>query len=45
MYLDAVIEEFLLDVVVYTVDHNAMKKLVKSGEILIEVERVVGKLG
>jgi histidine ammonia-lyase len=25
-------------------DHNAMKKLVKSGEILIEVEKVVGKL-
>jgi histidine ammonia-lyase len=26
-------------------DHNAMKKLVKSGEILIEVEKVVGELG
>ncbi len=26
-------------------DHNAMKKLVKSGEILEEVEKVVGKLG
>jgi histidine ammonia-lyase len=26
-------------------DHNAMKKLVKSGEILNEVEKVVGKLG
>ena len=26
-------------------DHNAMKKLVKSGEILSEVEKVVGKLG
>jgi histidine ammonia-lyase len=26
-------------------DHNAMKKLVKSGEILDEVEKVVGKLG
>ncbi len=25
-------------------DHNAMKKLVKSGEILSEVEKVVGKL-
>jgi len=26
-------------------DHNAMKKLVKSGEILNEVEQVVGELG
>jgi len=26
-------------------DHNAMKKLVKSGEILNEVEKVVGALG
>jgi len=26
-------------------DHNAMKKLVKSGEILSEVEKVVGRLG
>ena len=26
-------------------DHNAMKKLVKSGEILDEVEKVVGELG
>lgn len=26
-------------------DHNAMKKLVQSGEILVEVENVVGKLG
>ena len=26
-------------------DHNAMKKLVKSGEILEEVEKVVGELG
>jgi len=26
-------------------DHNAMKKLVKSGEILREVEKVVGELG
>jgi len=26
-------------------DHNAMKKLVKSGEILSEVEKVVGELG
>jgi histidine ammonia-lyase len=26
-------------------DHNAMKKLVKSGEILSEVEKTVGKLG
>jgi histidine ammonia-lyase len=26
-------------------DHNAMKKLVKSGEILVEVEKVVGALG
>jgi histidine ammonia-lyase len=26
-------------------DHNAMKKLVKSGEILKEVEKTVGKLG
>ena len=26
-------------------DHNAMKKLVQSGEILIEVEKVVGELG
>ncbi len=26
-------------------DHNAMKKLVKSGEILAEVEKVVGELG
>jgi histidine ammonia-lyase len=26
-------------------DHNAMKKLVKSGEILVEVEKVVGELG
>jgi histidine ammonia-lyase len=26
-------------------DHNAMKKLVESGEILVEVEKVVGKLG
>lgn len=26
-------------------DHNAMKKLVKSGEILEEVEKAVGKLG
>ena len=26
-------------------DHNAMKKLVKSGEILEEVEKLVGKLG
>lgn len=25
-------------------DHNAMKKLVKSGEILEEVEKVVGEL-
>jgi histidine ammonia-lyase len=25
-------------------DHNAMKKLVKSGEILDEVEKAVGKL-
>jgi hypothetical protein len=25
-------------------DHNAMKKLVKSGEIVIEVEKVVGGL-
>ena len=26
-------------------DHNKMMKLVKSGEILDEVEKVVGKLG
>ena len=26
-------------------DHNAMKKLVKSGEILEEVENLLGKLG
>ena len=26
-------------------DHNAMKALVKSGEILDEVEKVVGELG
>jgi histidine ammonia-lyase len=26
-------------------DHNAMKKLVKSGEILSEVEKAVGELG
>jgi histidine ammonia-lyase len=26
-------------------DHNAMKKLVMSGEILEEVEREIGKLG
>jgi hypothetical protein len=26
-------------------DHNAMKKLVKSGEILSAVEKMVGKLG
>ena len=26
-------------------DHNAMKALVKSGEILDEVEKVLGKLG
>lgn len=26
-------------------DHNAMKKLVQSSEILEEVENVVGKLG
>jgi hypothetical protein len=26
-------------------DHNAMKALVKSGEILEEVEKVAGKLG
>ena len=26
-------------------DHNKMKALVKSGEILDEVEKVVGKLG
>jgi len=26
-------------------DHNAMKKLVQSGEILVEVEKVVGNLG
>jgi histidine ammonia-lyase len=26
-------------------DHNAMKKLVKSGEVLSEVEKVVGELG
>ncbi|MFL7869671.1 MAG: hypothetical protein AB8I58_12640 [Anaerolineales bacterium] len=26
-------------------DHNVMKELVKSGEILEEVEKVVGKLG
>ena len=26
-------------------DHNAMKELVKSGEILSEVEKVVGELG
>jgi len=26
-------------------DHNAMMKLVKSGEILEDVEKVVGKLG
>jgi hypothetical protein len=26
-------------------DHNAMKKLVKSGEISEEVEKVTGKLG
>lgn len=26
-------------------DHNAMKKLVKSGEILEEVEKAVGELG
>jgi len=26
-------------------DHNAMKKLVKSGKILEEVEKLVGKLG
>ncbi|HMD80351.1 MAG TPA: aromatic amino acid lyase, partial [Anaerolineales bacterium] len=26
-------------------DHNAMKRLVQSGEILEEVEKVVGKLG
>ncbi|HRQ33632.1 MAG TPA: aromatic amino acid lyase, partial [Anaerolineales bacterium] len=26
-------------------DHNAMKKLVKSGEILEEVEKTVGELG
>ena len=26
-------------------DHNAMKKLVQSGEILAEVEKMVGKLG
>jgi len=26
-------------------DHNAMKKLVKSGEILVEVEKAVGMLG
>jgi hypothetical protein len=26
-------------------DHNTMKKLVKSGEILEEVEKVVGDLG
>jgi histidine ammonia-lyase len=26
-------------------DHNAMKKLVKSGEILNEIEKVVGNLG
>jgi hypothetical protein len=26
-------------------DHNAMKALVKSGEILDKVEEVVGKLG
>lgn len=26
-------------------DHNTMKELVKSGEILEEVEKVVGKLG
>ncbi len=26
-------------------DHNAMKRLVQSGEILVEVEKVVGELG
>jgi histidine ammonia-lyase len=26
-------------------DHNKMKALVKSGEILVEVEKVVGSLG
>jgi histidine ammonia-lyase len=26
-------------------DHNAMKKLIQSGEILVEVEKVTGKLG
>jgi hypothetical protein len=26
-------------------DHNAMKKLLQSGEILEEVEKVVGELG
>jgi histidine ammonia-lyase len=26
-------------------DHNAMKELVRSGEILVEVERIVGSLG
>lgn len=26
-------------------DHNAMKKLMESGNILSEVEKVVGKLG
>ena len=26
-------------------DHNTMKALVKSGEILVEVEKVVGDLG
>jgi histidine ammonia-lyase len=26
-------------------DHNAMKKLVQSGEILNEVEQAVGELG
>jgi len=26
-------------------DHNAMKRLVESGEILEEVEKMIGKLG
>lgn len=38
------VEHLHVDRPLYT-DHNAMKKLVQSGEILEEVEKVVGNLG
>jgi hypothetical protein len=38
------LEHLHIDCLLYS-DHNAMKKLVKSGEILVEVEKVVGLLG